>query len=277
MKLIKKGSKGEEVKILQALIGAKIDGFFGNDTKLKLMKRQTELGIDADGSCGAATWKALGFVESKSEKLYVMCIPLKDIELIRVNLHDNCSAYSVQALAKERGADIAINAGIFSTKKGKSYWKNLSDIIVAGKVMNQGNFSDLGIAFGNGFKNAEIFQSTTAENAEKRVDFIGGAPPLIINGKPYVDMKGLDKNFFNQFTERMAIGFNERNFYIITTGLQNNCRLSSVLYEGIFQGVNTLINLDGGINTAMTLYGQCVFSTGINVPSAIVIKTHYQN
>ena len=52
IKTLKVGSKGEAVKILQALVGATVDGFFGSMTKAKVMIWQTNNGLTADGLFG---------------------------------------------------------------------------------------------------------------------------------------------------------------------------------------------------------------------------------
>lgn len=56
MKTIKQGSKGDEVKVLQLVIGVKDDGIFGNNTKSALKKWQKKYGLSSDGIAGAQTW-----------------------------------------------------------------------------------------------------------------------------------------------------------------------------------------------------------------------------
>ena len=54
--LLKKGSKGEEVKQLQAKLGLGADGVFGSGTEAAVKKWQTANGLTADGIVGEGTW-----------------------------------------------------------------------------------------------------------------------------------------------------------------------------------------------------------------------------
>lgn len=54
--VIQKGSKGTAVSMLQAMLGVKVDGDFGNDTDTSLKAFQKNVKLTADGICGADTW-----------------------------------------------------------------------------------------------------------------------------------------------------------------------------------------------------------------------------
>lgn len=54
--LLKNGSKGEEVKQLQTLLGLSADGIFGNGTEAKVKEWQSANGLTADGIVGDGTW-----------------------------------------------------------------------------------------------------------------------------------------------------------------------------------------------------------------------------
>lgn len=56
MKTIKKGSKGDEVKVLQLIVGVTDDGIFGNKTKDALKTWQQVNKLTADGVAGPKTW-----------------------------------------------------------------------------------------------------------------------------------------------------------------------------------------------------------------------------
>ena len=56
---IKKGSKAPEIVYLQALLGLKIDGIFGDNTEIEVKKFQKEMGLTEDGIVGPGTWKKL--------------------------------------------------------------------------------------------------------------------------------------------------------------------------------------------------------------------------
>lgn len=58
MKTIKKGSKGNAVKVWQVIIGAATDGNFGSGTERMTKTWQGNHGLAADGIVGAKSWKA---------------------------------------------------------------------------------------------------------------------------------------------------------------------------------------------------------------------------
>ena len=58
--LLKKGSKGSEVKELQKALGVAADGIFGTGTEAVVKKFQKDNGLDADGMVGNKTWEAIG-------------------------------------------------------------------------------------------------------------------------------------------------------------------------------------------------------------------------
>jgi len=62
--ILKKGSKGEEVKKLQAKLGLTADGVFGPGTEAKLKEWQMKNGLSADGIAGPATLSKLGVTTS---------------------------------------------------------------------------------------------------------------------------------------------------------------------------------------------------------------------
>jgi len=58
-KLLKRGSKGEEVRELQRLLGISADGDFGPKTEASVKAFQASRGLVADGKVGPQTWQAL--------------------------------------------------------------------------------------------------------------------------------------------------------------------------------------------------------------------------
>ena len=58
MKTIKKGSKGNAVKVWQIIIGAAADGNFGSGTERMTKTWQSNHGLTADGIVGKMSWKA---------------------------------------------------------------------------------------------------------------------------------------------------------------------------------------------------------------------------
>lgn len=57
--ILKEGSKGSDVKILQEKLGIKVDGIFGKVTEEKLKEYQKKRGLKVDGVVGINTWKDL--------------------------------------------------------------------------------------------------------------------------------------------------------------------------------------------------------------------------
>ena len=60
MDTLKKGSKGDEVKILQKALNITVDGNFGTKTEDAVKIFQKSKGLVADGVVGTKTWNALG-------------------------------------------------------------------------------------------------------------------------------------------------------------------------------------------------------------------------
>lgn len=58
MKTIKKGSKGNAVKVWQIIIGVAADGIFGSGTESATKTWQSNHGLTADGIVGKMSWKA---------------------------------------------------------------------------------------------------------------------------------------------------------------------------------------------------------------------------
>ena len=63
--LLKKGSKGDNVKLLQGKLGLDPDGSFGPETETKVKEWQTNNGLTPDGVVGYPTWNKLFNVSSK--------------------------------------------------------------------------------------------------------------------------------------------------------------------------------------------------------------------
>lgn len=53
------GSRGDAVKLIQAVVGATTDGYFGLVTETRVKAWQAARGLTADGVVGAVTWKAM--------------------------------------------------------------------------------------------------------------------------------------------------------------------------------------------------------------------------
>ncbi len=60
MQILKKGSKGDDVKKLQTLLKINVDGDFGPKTEAAVKQFQKEHNLTQDGIVGPKTWEALG-------------------------------------------------------------------------------------------------------------------------------------------------------------------------------------------------------------------------
>ena len=69
--LLKNGSRGADVKQLQAFLGLNADGIFGNGTEAAVKKWQAANGLTADGLVGSKTWAKMEPASTDStEKFY---------------------------------------------------------------------------------------------------------------------------------------------------------------------------------------------------------------
>ena len=64
MRTVKRGSRCEDVKVLQKALGITADGIFGAQTEAKVMEWQRAHGLTADGIVGPKTWAALGVTDN---------------------------------------------------------------------------------------------------------------------------------------------------------------------------------------------------------------------
>ena len=83
--IIKNGSKGETVKIIQRFLGIKDDGDFGNNTKNAVIAFQKKHGLGVDGKVGSNTFNkmvALGMVVNNPP--IKTDVTLKDEDIIKI-------------------------------------------------------------------------------------------------------------------------------------------------------------------------------------------------
>jgi putative chitinase len=84
--LLKNGSKGEEVKQLQTLLGLGADGSFGPMTETKVKEWQTANGLAADGIVGDGTWGKM-FGATASTPTASVVIPSSSFKLDALKGH----------------------------------------------------------------------------------------------------------------------------------------------------------------------------------------------
>ena len=69
--ILRKGTRGNEVKLLQEFLGTSADGIFGSGTEATVKEWQSKNGLAADGIVGPATWDVMGLATTDdSEKVY---------------------------------------------------------------------------------------------------------------------------------------------------------------------------------------------------------------
>ena len=76
--LLKVGSTGEHVEILQRFLNKNDDGIFGSGTERAVKKWQLENGLKPDGLVGSKTYAAMGLLSTDSQKIDILDI---DVEL----------------------------------------------------------------------------------------------------------------------------------------------------------------------------------------------------
>ena len=104
--LLKIGSKGEDVKKLQAKLGLGADGIFGAGTAAAVKKWQSENGLGADGIVGDGTWnKMFGNEVIKEDKIVTPQVVVSssnglNIERLRGHIPDSVIAQIPETASK---------------------------------------------------------------------------------------------------------------------------------------------------------------------------------
>jgi putative chitinase len=84
--LLKNGSKGEDVKKLQAKLGLAADGVFGTGTEAKVKAWQMQNGLTADGIVGDSTWAKM-FGVAPAPAAAPVAIPPSEFKLAALKGH----------------------------------------------------------------------------------------------------------------------------------------------------------------------------------------------
>jgi putative chitinase len=85
--LLKNGSKGEEVKQLQTLLGLGADGIFGPGTEAKVKEWQAANGLAADGIVGDGTWGKMFGAPAPAAPAAPVAIPPSSFKLDALKGH----------------------------------------------------------------------------------------------------------------------------------------------------------------------------------------------
>lgn len=59
MRTLNSGFSGEDVKQIQRIVGADVDGVYGSETAAKVIDFQARMGLTRDGIVGPKTWVAI--------------------------------------------------------------------------------------------------------------------------------------------------------------------------------------------------------------------------
>ena len=85
--LLKNGSRGEEVKQLQTLLGLGADGVFGPGTEAKVKEWQAANGLTADGIVGPGTWGKMFGTAAPASAVAPVAIPPSTFKLDALKGH----------------------------------------------------------------------------------------------------------------------------------------------------------------------------------------------
>lgn len=171
MKTLKKGSKGDDVKTLQRLLGVAVDGDFGQKTHDALVAWQKAHGLVADGIAGSKTFEALGLgAPCKSVDPSVEYLPLSSCLTKSPNR-------KIKYLIIHYTAGSTSAAG--SAKAIKRYWEKMRQASADFGVDDGGavqfnpdpsNYFCWAVSGGNGIYNSNSISIEICSNLKKGTD-----------------------------------------------------------------------------------------------------------
>lgn len=245
-----------------------IDGKFGKCTDTALRAFQSDHKLVIDGSCGNKTWLELGFTGNNN--ILVWRIPFSNIIEPEINLANCKETQKMINHYSQTKKNIIVNLGMFDMKT----FRNCQDLIIDGKVDNGGNYSDKGIAIRKHSKECPLmYQSTTSASKGTSVDFVGGSPSMIYNGRRCVESKVNLDGVINKKTIRTCIGIDNNNLYLFF-GLKPVI-LNDVLEIGSNLKLTTMINADGGGSCGLVVAGYHVIKTTRTIPSTLCFNVRW--
>jgi N-acetylmuramoyl-L-alanine amidase len=264
--IIKIGSKGEYVKILQNKLKElgytiTVDGDFGVGTDKVVKQFQGVYKLAQDGIVGKNTWKVLMSakpapisiveetknyeIEYMNGYINIVKIPkdkLKKIDVILCKQPKETLSSVYNRLNPK--PSFLLNGGLFAVNNGNS----MSSMWDEGKKIVEGYFSDYGLYV----KNDGSFGFGNHKQLTNIKDFIGASPSLIIDNKVNIDLKGLtkDKSFTDYRHPRTCIGVDDKYLYLVVVDGRQTGKLGMTINElanfGMSLKLKYFINLDGG-------------------------------
>ena len=119
MNILKEGSKGGDVKLLQKYIGTWQDGVFGHKTLELVKKWQSEHGLNPDGIVGNKTWMKLIENDLRTGSL-------TDADYIKAAVELNVEVATLKAIKYVESGGKAIQNGIPTMLfEGHVFWRQL--------------------------------------------------------------------------------------------------------------------------------------------------------
>ena len=119
MNILKEGSKGGDVKVLQKYLGLATDGSFGPNTKKAVIQFQTSKGLYGDGIVGNKTW--LKLIESDLKHNYIT-----DADLIKVAVEYDLELAVIKAIKEVESGGKSIQNGVPTMLfEGHIFWQQL--------------------------------------------------------------------------------------------------------------------------------------------------------
>jgi len=119
MNILKEGSKGGDVKVLQKYLGINPDGDFGPRTKALVIEFQKSKGLTIDGIVGNGTW--LKLIEEDLKKDYIT-----DADYIKVAIDLNIDLAVIKAIKEVESGGKGIQNGIPTMLfEGHIFWQRL--------------------------------------------------------------------------------------------------------------------------------------------------------
>lgn len=165
MDTLKKGSRGNDVKVLQKALNLIADGIFGNLTDEAVREFQKSNGLKVDGIVGAGTWAKLGINDNAVIKKSV-----RNIKEIIVHCSDTPEGkdFTIDDIRKwhlaRNFSDIGYHYVIYrdgSVHKGR-------DVNISGAHCTNHNFISIGICYIGGRAAVGTAPKDTRTEAQKK-------------------------------------------------------------------------------------------------------------
>jgi len=120
MNVLKRGSSGGDVRVLQKLLGLSQDGKFGPLTQARAIEWQASHGLVPDGIVGNNTWRKIAREDAMASG------KVSDGDLILVAVDLNVELASIKAIAEVESCGAAMQNGVPTMLfEGHVFWRQL--------------------------------------------------------------------------------------------------------------------------------------------------------